>query len=63
MDTNNQGINVNITANSPGAQYYLVYINPNGCGGIASNFSFVGRYPAPGWTDGGGTVGTARSPG
>jgi Flp pilus assembly protein TadG len=53
-DASDQGINVNITRNAPGAQYYLVYINPNGCDGNANNFSFVGRYLAPGWTDGGG---------
>ena len=52
-DVNNQGIDVNITQNSPGAQYYLVYINPNGCDGNPNNFSFVGRYLAPGWSDGG----------
>ena len=54
IDANNQGIDVNITQNSPGAQYYLVYINPNGCDANPNNFSFVGRYLAPGWTDGGG---------
>ena len=58
-DASNQGIDVNITQNSPGAQYYLVYINPNGCDGNANNFSFVGRYLAPGWTDGGGPPATA----
>jgi Flp pilus assembly protein TadG len=52
-DVNNQGINVNITQNSPGAQYYNVYIDPNGCDGNANNFSFVGSYLAPGWSDGG----------
>ncbi len=52
-DASNQGINVTITQNSPGAQYYLVYIDPNGCDGVPNNFSFVGRYLAPGWTDGG----------
>jgi Flp pilus assembly protein TadG len=53
IDASNQGININITQNSPGAQYYLAYINPNGCDGNPNNFSFVGRYLAPGWTDGG----------
>ena len=62
VDTNNQGIDVNITQNSPGAQYYLVYINPNGCDGNPNNFSFVGRYLAPGWTDGGGPPATATGP-
>src|SRR2546426_688264 len=51
LDGNNSGINVNITKNSPGAQYYLVYINPNGCDNQPNNFSFVGRYLAPGWGD------------
>jgi Putative Flp pilus-assembly TadE/G-like len=46
-----QGINVNITKNSPGAQYYNVYINRNGClpyaGGTPNDFSFVGTYVVP----------------
>jgi Flp pilus assembly protein TadG len=46
-----QGINVTITRNSPGAQYYNVYINRNGClpyaGGSPNDFSFVGNYAAP----------------
>jgi hypothetical protein len=54
IDASNQGINVNITSNSPGTQYYNVYINPSGCDGNRDNFTFVGRYLAPGWTDGGG---------
>ncbi len=61
IDTNNSGITVNITANSPGSQYYLVYVNPNGCDGNPNNFSFVGRYLAPGWVDAGGPP--ATSPG
>ena len=56
LDTNNSGIAVTITSNAPGAQYYLVYINPNGCDGNPNNFSFQGRYLAPGWSD------TAGSP-
>ena len=51
IDISNQGIDVNITVNSPGAQYYNVYINPNGClpypGGTRNDFSFVNTYPAP----------------
>ncbi|TMD36749.1 MAG: hypothetical protein E6I89_10725 [Chloroflexi bacterium] len=65
LDTNDTGINVNITQNAPGAQYYNVYIDPYGCETYAcvqkvagqscrDNFSFVGTYLAPGWTDGGG---------
>jgi Flp pilus assembly protein TadG len=46
-----QGINITITSNSPGAQYYNVYINRNGClpyaGGSPNDFSFVGNYAAP----------------
>jgi hypothetical protein len=42
-----QGINVTITKNSPGAQYYNVYIDRNGCDGNPNNFSFVGNYGAP----------------
>jgi Flp pilus assembly protein TadG len=48
-DASNQGIVVNITQNAPGAQYYNVYINPNGCDGNQNNFSFVNRFNAPGW--------------
>jgi Flp pilus assembly protein TadG len=61
IDTNNSGINVTINSNVPGAQYYLVYINPNGCDGNTLNFSFVGRFLAPGWVDGGAPP--ATSPG
>jgi Flp pilus assembly protein TadG len=61
LDTNNSGINVTITSNVPGAQYYLVYIDPNGCDANANNFSFVGRFLAPGWIDGGAPP--ATSPG
>jgi hypothetical protein len=45
-----QGINVNITTNSPGAQFYNVYIDRNGCNdpGGQNNFSFVNNFPAPG---------------
>ncbi len=53
-DINNSGIDVNITKNAPGAQYYAVYVNPVGCDGILTNFGFFGRFKAPGWTDGGG---------
>jgi Putative Flp pilus-assembly TadE/G-like len=57
-DSNNNGINVNITNNSPGAQYYLVYIDKFGCETAPTanpnNFTFVGRFLAPGWTDVGG---------
>jgi hypothetical protein len=51
-DASNQGIMVNITQNAPGAQYYNVYINPNGCDGNQNNFSFVNRYDAPGFVAG-----------
>src|SRR5216684_3247962 len=54
IDLSNQGINVNITVNSPGAQYYNVYVNPQGCvgdvgyiGGTRSDFSFVNTFAAP----------------
>ncbi|HYM97806.1 MAG TPA: pilus assembly protein TadG-related protein [Candidatus Sulfotelmatobacter sp.] len=52
-----QGINVKITTNSPGAQFYNVYINPYGClpythsdmsPGVQNDFSFVDRFTAPG---------------
>jgi hypothetical protein len=61
-DASNQGITVNITQNAPGAQYYNVYINPNGCDGNQNNFSFVNRYKAPGWTDGGGPPAAPTGP-
>jgi putative Flp pilus-assembly TadE/G-like protein len=53
LDTNNSGILVTMNSNVPGAQYYLIYIDPNGCDGNANNFSFLGRFLAPGWTDAG----------
>jgi hypothetical protein len=53
IDASNQGIDINVTKNSPGAQYYLAYIDPNGCENVPNNFSFVGRFLAPGFTDGG----------
>jgi len=54
--TNNgtTGIAVNITRNAPGAQYYNVYLDVNGCDGIPGNFGFVGRFLAPGFRDAGG---------
>ena len=63
LDASNSGIALTINANSPGAQYYLVYINPNGCDGNPNNFSFVGRYLAPGWTDLGGPPATTTGVG
>jgi hypothetical protein len=71
IDTNGNGINVAITRNSPGAQYYNIYLNPNGCGikpsqttysAIQNNFAFAGRYVAPGFADGGGPPATAVGP-
>ncbi len=48
------GIDININQNAPGAQYYNVYLNPNGCDGVWTNFGFVGRFLAPGFGDAGG---------
>jgi hypothetical protein len=48
----NVGISINITQNSPGAEYYNVYVNPNGCDGIQANFGWVGTYNAPGFING-----------
>jgi hypothetical protein len=62
VDTSYQGITVNITRNAPGAQYYNVYINANGCDGIQSNFGFVNRYLAPGFADAGAPPVTATGP-
>ena len=61
-DVSSSGIDVNVTKNSPGAQYYLVYINPNGCDGVPNNFSFADRFLAPGFTDAGGPPATAIGP-
>jgi hypothetical protein len=48
----NIGITVNITQNAPGAQYYNVYLNQNGCNGNETQFGFVGRFNAPGFVNG-----------
>jgi len=48
----NIGININILENAPGAQRYMVYLNPLGCNGIQSDFSWVGRFDAPGFSNG-----------
>ncbi|MEA2655207.1 MAG: putative Flp pilus-assembly TadE/G-like, partial [Chloroflexota bacterium] len=61
-DASNQGIMVNITQNAPGAQYYNVYINPNGCDGNQNNFSFVNRFNAPGWVGAPPAVATGPYP-
>ena len=54
IDLSNQGLQININTNSPGAQYYNVYINPQGCVGdplylspSRNDFSFVNRFAAP----------------
>jgi hypothetical protein len=57
--TGPQGINVTITTNAPGAQYYNVYLDRNGCDGNPNNFAFAGRYLAPGWIDAGAPPATA----
>jgi hypothetical protein len=62
VDTNNAGINISITQNAPGAQYYNVYVNPNGCDGNQDNFAFVDRFIAPGWVDAGGPPATPVGP-
>ncbi|HEY1161652.1 MAG TPA: pilus assembly protein TadG-related protein [Candidatus Dormibacteraeota bacterium] len=61
-DSQPPGIDVNITRNAPGAQYYNVYMNPNGCDGNSSNFSFVNSFLAPGFTDAGGPPAAAAGP-
>jgi hypothetical protein len=48
----NIGISINITQNAPGATRYNVYLNPNGCDGNQSNFGWVGRFDAPGFSGG-----------
>ena len=62
LDGNNNGIDVNVTRNAPGAQYYNVYVNANGCDGNPNNFSFVGRFLAPGFVDGGSPPALAVGP-
>lgn len=54
--TNNgaSALDINITKNAPGAQYYNVYLDVNGCDGIQANFAFYGRFLAPGFKDMGG---------
>jgi Flp pilus assembly protein TadG len=48
----NVGISVNITKNAPGAQYYNVYLNPNGCNGNQNQFGYAGTFNAPGFVGG-----------
>ena len=62
LDGNNSGIDVNVTRNAPGAQYYNVYVNANGCDGVPNNFSFLGRFLAPGFIDAGSPPATALGP-
>ncbi|HLZ95277.1 MAG TPA: pilus assembly protein TadG-related protein [Candidatus Dormibacteraeota bacterium] len=52
-DTKDQVIDVSITENAPGAQYYNVYVNPYGCNGNPNQFAFIDRFLAPGYVDGG----------
>jgi len=47
-----QVIDVSITQNAPGAEFYNVYLNPNGCDGNPNNFSFIGQFDAPGFSGG-----------
>jgi hypothetical protein len=61
-DIKDQVVDVSITQNAPGAQYYDVYVDPNGCESNPNNFSFVNRFVAPGFTDGGGPPATATGP-
>lgn len=51
-DSKNQVIDVSVQVNAPGAQYYDVYLNPNGCDGNPNNFSYINRFNAPGFTNG-----------
>ena len=48
----NIGINITITQNAPGAQYYNVYLNPLGCDGVEDHFGWVSRFDAPGFSNG-----------
>ena len=51
-DTKDQVIDVAITQNAPGAEYYNVYLNPGGCNGNTNNFSFIDTFNAPGFSGG-----------
>jgi len=51
-DVKDQVIDVSITQNAPGAQFYDVYLDPNGCDGNSNNFSFINRFNAPGFSGG-----------
>src|SRR5207247_309317 len=53
-DVSSAALDVHILKDAPGAQYYNVYVNPNGCDGLQDNFAFVNRFLAPGWNDFGG---------
>ena len=53
-DVSSAALDVHVLKNAPGAQYYNVYVNPNGCDGLQDNFAFVNRFLAPGWNDFGG---------
>ena len=48
----NIGITIDILKNAPGAQYYNVYLNTHGCNGNQSQFGWVGRFNAPGFSNG-----------
>ena len=58
LDIKSQVIDVSITKNAPGAEFYNVYLDPNGCvgsqdvGGSQANFSFIGTFNAPGFSNG-----------
>ncbi len=51
-DSKDQVVDVSITQNAPGAEYYNVYLNPGGCDGNVNNFSFTGTFNAPGFSGG-----------
>ena len=61
-DVKDQVIDISITQNAPGAQYYNAYLNPNGCDGNQNNFAFVNRFLAPGYADFGGPPATPVGP-
>jgi Putative Flp pilus-assembly TadE/G-like len=46
------GITINITRNAPGAQYYNVYLDPKGCTASQADWGWVGRFDAPGFSNG-----------
>jgi Putative Flp pilus-assembly TadE/G-like len=61
-DIKDQVLDIAVTQNAPGAQYYDVYVDPNGCENNQQNFAFIDRFLAPGFADGGAPPAFAAGP-